>query len=146
MPAKIKLASVAGVVVHKRTVWPYGVYVSGTGHEEPVTPETVLNTVQTAVYEELVAGIVKKILAGEWIKDVEAVKIGGRLWVTDGHHTMTAYKQLGVPFTLFVYDTSGGSYLMAAPKLFRWKKLSQREKDFHAQEYCETPAERFGLA
>jgi hypothetical protein len=113
--SKILRLADLGVVVHPRQDWPSVGLSYETKTAKPRYPIT-FHTTQDRVSADLVAQKARQLRAGEDLP-IEVVKIVGRLWVIDGHHTLAAYIREGLPPTLAVHG--GGPYQVPAPRYSR---------------------------
>lgn len=114
MPETFRLADL-GVVVHPRRDWPDAGLSYETKHVKPRYP-IAFHTTQDRVSVDLVAQKQRRLQAGEDLP-VEVVKVGGRVWVIDGHHALAAYVREGLPPTLAVHGA--GPYHVPAPRYYR---------------------------
>jgi hypothetical protein len=77
-----------GVVVHPRRDWPETGLSYETKSVKPSYP-IEFHTTQDRVNADLVEQKAQLLRGGEDLA-IEVVKIGGRIWVIDGHHALAA--------------------------------------------------------
>lgn len=104
-----------GVIVHPRTEWPDVGISYGTKSVRPKYP-IEFHTTQDHVSADLVEQKAQGLRGGE-DPEIEVVKVGGRIWVIDGHHTLAAYVREGLPPRLAVHGP--GPYRVDAPRYSR---------------------------
>jgi len=114
MPETFRLADL-GVVVHPRREWPDVGLSYGTKSVRPSYP-IEFHTTQDRVSSDLVASKARELRAGKDL-GIEVVKVGGRIWVIDGHHALVAYIREGLPPRLAVHGA--GPYHVPAPRYSR---------------------------
>jgi len=107
-----------GVVVHPRREWPQAGLSYETKRVKPRYP-IEFHTTQDRVSADLVAEKEQKLRGGEDLA-IEVVKIGGSIWVIDGHHTLAAFIREGLPPVLAVHGP--GPYQVPAPRYSRKKR------------------------
>lgn len=104
-----------GVVVHPRQEWPDVGLSYETQRRKPQYP-IEFHTTQDRVSTDLVEQKARELRAGEELP-IEVVKVGGRIWVIDGHHRLAAYIREGLPPVLAVHGA--GPYHVPAPRYSR---------------------------
>ena len=104
-----------GVVVHPRHEWPQAGLSYETKDVKPRYP-IEFHTTQDRVNADLVTQKAQQLRSGEELA-IEVVKIGGRIWVIDGHHTLAAYIREGLPPILAMHGP--GPYQVPAPRYSR---------------------------
>jgi len=114
MSKSFRLADL-GVIVHPRSEWPQVGLSYETKRVKPRYP-IEFHTTQDRVSFERVEQKAKQLRAGKDLA-IEVVKIGGNIWVIDGHHALAAYIREGLPPTLAVHG--GGPYQVPAPRYSR---------------------------
>lgn len=108
-----------GVVVHPKKEWPHVGLSYETKHVRPKYP-IEFHTTQDRVDAELVEAKARQLRTGDVLL-VEIVKLGGRIWIIDGHHALAAYIREALPPMLAVHGS--GPYYVQPPKYARISRV-----------------------
>jgi len=104
-----------GVIVHPRKEWPQFL-AHGYGGRNVLLPHgRELHTTQGFVSPSLVDEKIAEVRAGKLLRVSLARDSSGRLWITDGHHALAAYRALNQTPRGFLYDP-GDDILVEAPR------------------------------
>lgn len=104
-----------GLIIIPRHEWLYPC-VGNVLKEGFIRLDTRLYTTQSKVYEDIVNDIADRIESGETTKRVECAFVDGKTYVLDGHHTLAAYRTLGMRAPCVIYGK--GPDQIKPPKLF----------------------------
>ncbi|MDP3768660.1 MAG: hypothetical protein Q8S13_11655 [Dehalococcoidia bacterium] len=108
------------VVVVPRHEWPWA-RVGASMREEAIPLDITLVTTQTHVYRDIVDSLVEALRRGDHLARIETMRVGGRLWIIDGHHRLVAYRALGYAVPSVRYGP--GHDTPRPPKLFARRRV-----------------------